>query len=155
MSIDRTTLVFFDASCLIAAAGSPTGGTGFLLSLCARGLLRAAVSQPVLLEAETNILAKFPPAALATQRRQPLATPMIVAPVPSAAARGQYQRLINPKDDHVVAAAIAIRAPFLLTLDQALEEEVNRAGLPLRAQAPARYITGELPSHPGFARLRD
>lgn len=54
MNIDRNTLLFFDASCLIAAAGSPTGGSGFLLALCARGLLRAACSQPVLVEAERN-----------------------------------------------------------------------------------------------------
>ena len=59
MTIDRNTLVFFDASCLIAAAGSPSGGSGFLLSLCARGYLKAAVSQPVLLEAQSNIQAKL------------------------------------------------------------------------------------------------
>jgi hypothetical protein len=50
-TIDRHTLLFLDASPLIAAAGSPAGGPGFLLSLCARGYLKAAVSQPVLLEA--------------------------------------------------------------------------------------------------------
>jgi predicted nucleic acid-binding protein len=154
MSVDRSTVAFFDASCLIAAASSPSGGSGFLLSLCARGFLRAAVSQPVLLEAETNLLAKFPPSALATHRRQLAATPMIITPVPSAAARRRYAGLINPKDDHVVAAAIAVRAPFLLTLDQSLENEVNRASLPLRAYAPGGFITGELPSHPDFSHLR-
>jgi len=44
MTIDQDTVVFFDASCLIAAAGSTSGGSGFLLSLCARGLLQGAVS---------------------------------------------------------------------------------------------------------------
>ena len=155
MGVDRLTLIFFDASCLIAAARSPNGGSGFVLSLCARGFLRAAVSHPVLLEAETNIRVKLPPAALAAHHRQLLATPMIVAPVPTPAARRRVRRLINPKDEHVVAAAVAIRAPFLLTLDQPLEEEVNRSGLPLRAYAPGGVITGELPSHPDVARLRD
>ncbi|MBI2942103.1 MAG: hypothetical protein HYY04_16860 [Chloroflexi bacterium] len=37
MTIDLTTILFFDASCLIAAAGSPTGGSGFLLSLGGAG----------------------------------------------------------------------------------------------------------------------
>jgi hypothetical protein len=55
MTIDRNTLLFFDSTCLIAAAGSPSGGSGFLLSLCARGFLKTAVSQPVLLEAQRNI----------------------------------------------------------------------------------------------------
>jgi hypothetical protein len=59
MTIDRNTLVFFDSSCLIAAAGSPSGGSGFLLSLCARDFLKAAVSQSVLLEAQRNIQAKL------------------------------------------------------------------------------------------------
>jgi len=59
MTIDRDTLLFFDASCLIAAAGSPSGGSGFLLSLCARGYLKATISQPVLLEAQRNIQKKL------------------------------------------------------------------------------------------------
>ena len=68
MGVDRFTLVFFDASCLIAAARSPSGGSGFLLWRCARDFLRAAVSHLVLLEAKTNIVAKLPAAALATHR---------------------------------------------------------------------------------------
>jgi hypothetical protein len=59
VNIDADTHVFFDASCLIAAAGNPTGGFGFLLSLCARGLFKAAISQPVLFEAQRNIQTKL------------------------------------------------------------------------------------------------
>jgi hypothetical protein len=59
MSINKNTPIFFVSSCLIATAGSPTGGSGFLLSLCAKGYLKAVVSQPVLLEAQRNIQAKL------------------------------------------------------------------------------------------------
>jgi hypothetical protein len=59
MKIDQNTILFFDATCLIAASGSPDGGSGFLLSLCARQLLRGSISQPVLLEAERNIRLKL------------------------------------------------------------------------------------------------
>ena len=59
MTIDRNTLLFFDSSCLIAAPGSPNGGSDFLLLLCARGYLKAAISQPVLLEVQINILSKL------------------------------------------------------------------------------------------------
>lgn len=55
MRIDRSTRLVLDASCLVAAAGSPTGGSAFLLSLCQRGFLRAVVSPPVLLEARRNV----------------------------------------------------------------------------------------------------
>jgi predicted nucleic acid-binding protein len=60
MIIDSNTLLFFDSSCLIAAAGSPTGGSGFLLSLCGRQFLKVAISQAVLLEAQRNIHALTP-----------------------------------------------------------------------------------------------
>jgi hypothetical protein len=82
MRIDRQTLVFFDASCLIAAAGSPSGGAGspsggagFLVSVCASGFLRAAVSRPVLFEAERNVLAKLRPEVLQSNRRPALCRP--------------------------------------------------------------------------------
>ena len=59
MTVDRSTQLFFDASCLIAGVGSQSGGSSFLLSLCAQGLLRGVVSQPVILEAERYIAAKL------------------------------------------------------------------------------------------------
>ena len=63
MTLTRDSLLFFDATCLIAAAGSPTGGSGFLLSVCQAGFLKACSAPSVLLEAERNISAKLPPAA--------------------------------------------------------------------------------------------
>lgn len=147
MRVDRTTLVFVDASCLIAAAGSPGGGSGFILSLCARGLLRAAISQPVLMEAETNILAKLPPTALATYHRLLAETPLALASVPGVADRQIYRSVVGEKDDHVLAAALDMHAPFLLTLDQRLARRINNADLPVRAYAPGAFITGVLPAH--------
>jgi hypothetical protein len=92
MIIDRNTLVFFDASCLIAATGSPSGGSGFLLSLCARGFLKAAVSQPVLLEAQNNIQAKLGEEAI--QRYQNL---LAIVPF-SLAALPDRTQAIGKKD---------------------------------------------------------
>ena len=65
MAIGRETPFFVDASCLIAAAGSPTGGSAFILRQCQRGLLRAIVSAPVCDEAERNVRTKLPSAAMA------------------------------------------------------------------------------------------
>jgi hypothetical protein len=64
MTFDAETRLFFDASCLIAAAGSPSGGSGFVLSLCQRSLLRGAISPPVLIEARRNVRDKLGPEAL-------------------------------------------------------------------------------------------
>ena len=82
MTIDRNTLIFFDASCLIAAAGSPSGGSGFLLALCLRRLIRGAVSQPVLLEAQRNIQRKLGEEELNSFYRLLVLIPFILAPVP-------------------------------------------------------------------------
>jgi predicted nucleic acid-binding protein len=152
--IDRSTMVFFDASCLIAATGRPEGGSGFVLSLCRRGLLRAAVSQPVLLEAETNVAANLAPKSLATYHRLLAETPMVVAPVPGAAELRAARAIVGEKDDHVLAAALGVEAPFLLTLDQRLAAAVNDARLSVRAFAPGASILGVLPAHQEFDALR-
>ncbi len=64
MTISPRTLLFYDASCLFAAASSPTGGSAFLLLVCRRGFLRAGSAQSVLIEAERNIRDKRPPSVL-------------------------------------------------------------------------------------------
>jgi predicted nucleic acid-binding protein len=154
MTIDRETRVFFDTSCLIAAAGSPSGGSGFLVSLCQRGLLRGAVSQPVLLEAERNIRKKRGPAELETYHRLIALTPLLLVPLPPPAQRPRYAALVGDKDEHVLAAAIEGRAPFLITLDGKLAERVNQATLPTRALSPGDFITTRLPEHVDYPRLR-
>ena len=82
MTLTRNSLLFFDATCLIAAAGSPTGGSGFLVSVCQAGFLKACSSPSVLVEAERNITAKLPPVALATYHLQLAATPIILVSTP-------------------------------------------------------------------------
>ena len=79
MTIDSKTLWFFDASCLVAAAGSPVGGSGFLLSLCSQGFLRGAVSSYVLLEAERNIQVRLEPATVHTYYNFVATMPYLVA----------------------------------------------------------------------------
>ncbi|MBI2910011.1 MAG: PIN domain-containing protein [Chloroflexi bacterium] len=154
MTVGPTTLLFFDASCLIAATGSPSGGSAFLLSVCARGLLRAAVSQAVLLEAERNIRLKLPPDALGVYRRLIVLTPMTIVALPSKADQRRYRTIVGEKDEHVVAAAISAGAPFLLTLDTRLQKSVNEANLPIQALSPAAFIKTVLIHHVDYPSIR-
>ncbi len=147
MIVDSSTLLFFDTSCLIAAVGSPSGGSSLLLSLCARGLLKGAVSQPVLLEAERNITSKLGGEALNVLRRLVVLTPLEVVPVPLERERADYRSVVGDKDDHVLAAAIESGASFLVTLDKRLAERVNEASLTVRAMSPGDFIKTLLPSH--------
>jgi predicted nucleic acid-binding protein len=154
MSIDRNTLLFFDASRLIAAAGSPTGGSGFLLAVCARGLLRAACSQPVLVEAERNVVAKMKSEALSNYHRILASTPFVIAPVPSEEERRFLKGVVEEKDEHVLAAALAVEAPFLIALDHGLMAGVNEVELDIRALSPGGFIKTIIPSHVDYPKVR-
>ena len=154
MRIDSSTLLFFDAACLIAAAGSPSGGSGFLLSTCSRGLLQGAVSQPVLLEAERNVLAKLGSEALERYHRILAATPLSLVPVPSEIRLKRFSRLVGKKDAHVLGAALAANSPFLLTLDKRLAERVTHSDLPALAISPGDFIRTVLPRHIDYLSVR-
>ncbi len=153
--VDRTTRVLFDASCLIAAAASPTAGSGFLWSLVERQLLRAVVSQAILIEAEPNLARKFTPAMLVRHRAQLVAGAPELSAIPRLDVSPRRYPSVNAKDEHVVAAALASRIAFILTLDRPLEAEINEARLGVLALSPGDFITTHLPSHPSFATLRD
>lgn len=154
MIVDHKTLLFYDASCLIAAAGSPTGGSGLLLSLCVRRLLRGAVSQAVLLEAEGNIQTKFRPQVLSVYHNLLQTAHLSMAPIPQVPPTSAWLQEVNTKDVHVVAAALAAKAPYVLTLDRKLALEINRTALPIEALAPGDFIRNVLPLHVNYPSLR-
>src|SRR6266540_2296430 len=128
MTLAPTTSLFFDASCLFVAADSPQGGSAYLLSVCRRGYLQAVVSPDVLIEAERNILDKLAPEAFSRYRQLVSATPFLVASTPPEEVVRQYEAAFF-EDAHVVAAALATQADFLLTLDRPLERRVKQANL--------------------------
>jgi predicted nucleic acid-binding protein len=149
MTLDRTTNLFFDASGLIAATGSPNGGSGFLLSLCARGFLRGVVSQYVL-EAERNIHARLGLTALNTYHHFVATIPLLVASVPSPLP---VYPTINAKDVHVVAASVSASVSYLLTLDKKLMVEISAGQFSFQALVPGDFIKSVLPSHVDFPRI--
>ena len=154
MRIDRNTLLFMDASCLVAAAGSPTGGSNFLLSLCARGYLRAAVSQPVLLEAQRNIQSNLGLEAINRFYNMLAILPFTLATLPDKAAFTGLEKLVNKKDVHVVAAALELRSPYLISLDKGLCLEANKAAIGIQAYSPGEFIRTVLPHHVDYPPTR-
>ena len=155
MTIDRNTLVFFDSSCLIAAAGSPSGGSGFLLSLCARDFLKAADSQSVLLEAQRNIQAKLGEESLRRYFNLLAVVPFVLASLPDRAELKRLKKIINRKDIHVVAAALEIHAPYLLSLDKGPVLEVNKPNFGIQALSPGDFIKTILPNHADYPSDKD
>jgi predicted nucleic acid-binding protein len=152
--VDPSTLLFFDASCLIAAAASPAGA-GFLWGLCERGFLQAAVSQAVLSEAASNLASKFDSSCLERHQRQLRTCAPRIAPIPLLDRQPHVYPQINSKDKHVVAAALAVRADVILTLDRPLAREIERTALGIPARSPGDFIQIDLTTHPFLAALRE
>ena len=154
IGIDQSTVIFFDASCLFTAAGSPSGGSGFLVSVCHRGFLSGATSQGAILEARRRIATKL--GNIATERFDEFVVPSLVVlvPIPSSTQRARLDGLINPKDQHVVAAALILNAQFVITHDLSLVEEVRRASISVEALTPGDFLTDYLPLHRDFFIIR-
>ena len=151
MTIEHTTKIFFDASCLIAAAGSPTDGSGFLLSLCERGYLQAVISTYVLAEAERNIRLRMKPAAWINYQVLLTTVPFTIASVPSPLP---FLPPVNAKDIHVIAAALAASCAYLVTLDKGFLAEANKAQFNFPVLLPGDFIKTVLPLHIDFPNLR-
>jgi predicted nucleic acid-binding protein len=154
MPIDQRTILFFDSSCLVAAAGSPTGGSTLFLAICTRGFLKGAVSHGVLAEAEGNILTNLSQAAQTRYHQEVLSMPLIIAPVPSPTDREAVAAITGAKDAHVLAAALGVGAEFLLSLDKRLINRVNQAELSINALSPGEFITTQLQTHPAYPSMR-
>jgi predicted nucleic acid-binding protein len=153
MPLDRTTLVFFDASSLFLAANSPLGGSAFLLSVCSRGYLQAVVSPDVLLEAERNIVDKGRPGAFHRYRELVASTPFLVASAPPEPVVRQYEAVFV-EDAHVIAAALGSHSAFLVTVDQRFERRVRASALSITALSPREFLQVVLPDHPDYAAIR-
>ena len=154
MTINEKTLLFFDSSCLIAAAGSPHGGSSLLLAICARGFLKGAVSHAVLAEAEGNILSNLKAQALIRYRQEILRIPLLVAPIPTTRELEQATPVAGEKDAHVLAAALRIGDEYLITLDKVLARRMQEAELSITALSPGEFITMKLPMHPAYRSIR-
>ena len=134
--------VFFDASVLVAASRSPTGGSAVSMEMCHGAQYRAALTGLVLLEARWNIAEKFGETELLRFYRQIAALdPEVVAP-PSDEQVERCRPITGAKDAHVLAGALECGAAYLLTLDRRhlLTPAVESAGLPLRAITPGDFL---------------
>ena len=97
-----------------------------MLSLCARGVLKAAVSQYVLLEAQRNVQTKLGDEAANHFYNFISIVPFSLATLPDKNILKRLEKICNKKDVHVLAAALEIQAPFLLALDKGFISEITR-----------------------------
>lgn len=139
--VRRAALVFLDASVLVAASRSPTGGSATAIEVCQGKLFRAALSNKVLLEARSNITEKFGDDEL-TRYYQQLAAlrPKMVTPTKEQV--NWCVPLAGEKDAHVLAAALTCEAAVLLTLDRRhlLTPTLKSAQLAVKLLTPGEFL---------------
>ncbi len=117
MAVQRA-LVFLDASVLVAASRSPSGGSALAMEVCRGRRFRAAFSARVLLEARVNIAEKFGEPELVRFYQLVAGLDLEMVPPPSPERLARCLPLVGKKDAHVLAAALECGAGYLLTLDR-------------------------------------
>lgn len=134
--------VFLDASVLVAAAGSPSGGSALVIEVCQGQRFAAVCSQRVLLEAQVNIRNKLPAEAMVRFYQILAALSPTVVPPTTTAEEASYAAWVAPKDAHVIAAAVQSGADYLLSLDRKhlVNDQARSAGLPFLVLMPGEFI---------------
>ncbi len=135
--------VFLDASCWVAAAGSPTGGSSLILKLGRAGRVRLLATRRVLQEAEHNIRTKMGQEPLLRYYRLLGSVELeLVSPV-TPEEEAKWSGLVAPKDAHVLAGAAKAKADILISLDRRhiLTERV-REGFPIPVQDTGEFLRG-------------
>ncbi len=134
--------LFLDASVLIAAAASPTGGSALVIEFCKERKATPLASRLVLIEAERNIRKKFEESVLVRYYNTLAELDPFVLPIPEQQEIEEAQKVVQPKDAHVLAAARSGEASHLITLDRKhfLTDEVRQAIRPILACTPGEYL---------------
>jgi len=112
------------------------------MEVCRGRRFRAALSTRVLLEARVNIAEKFGELELLRFYHQLARLEPEMVPPPSPEDMVRCVPVVGEKDAHVLAAALACGAGYLLTLDRRhlMTPAVQSAGLPLRVVTPGDFL---------------
>lgn len=128
-----------------------------MLDACKLGGFTAQVSALVVLEASHVLERDLPRRSLARFYDYLAGIDWQLLPVPPEEKLRVYASWIDPKDLHVLAAAVEGGSDFLLTLDRrhvlAAAEKVEEAHLPTKILTPGDFIRQYYPLHEAYASL--
>ena len=110
--------VFLDANVYFAGCVSPQGGSALVLQLARQGRIQVVASRLVLREADRNLRRKSHRQHVEAFRRFLNATDLAIIPTPDDTVLAKYDAIIHPKDVPVLAAALAAKVDYLVTLDR-------------------------------------
>jgi len=134
-------VVFLDASCLVAAVLSPTGGSFRLLQESSKRKIHLATNRYTFEEVHEVLGRKYPQHL--SRLEQILAWSRIkIQQDPSAKQVAQYLPIIDPEDAPILAGAVRAKAQFLVTLDRNdfMVASISHANLPLVITTPRDFF---------------
>lgn len=136
--------LFLDANIFIAGSASSKGGSAIILQACKNGLFQAIATELVLEEAERNIRKKLDKKAL--DRFHKIVKEVGIEIYPPAITASHYQKIISPKDAHVLASAIESKCDYLITLDRRhfFTAKIQKTELPVKIIIPKDFIIQHL-----------
>jgi len=133
--------VFLDASCWVAAAGSPSGGSSCILRLACARRVRLVATRRVLQEAEYNIRAKMGEESLLRYYGLLGSIELELVPAVTPEEEGKWTHLVAPKDAHVLAGANKAQADVLISLDRRhILTEAIRKSFPILTQTTGEFL---------------
>ncbi len=134
--------LFLDASVLIAAAGSPEGGSALLLEVCRASKTRLLVTRLALREAQRNIQRKLDDTALLRFYKLIVEVGLQIIPTPTSEELNAATEVVAAKDAHVLAGARTGKATHLITLDRKhfLRAKQKEGILPIIACTPGEFL---------------
>lgn len=134
--------VFFDASVIIAALLSPTGGSAKVFRFVKLGLIKGISSQTVI---EEVLEEKHLPKIKKTEEeivKFIASSDLVIRKTVTDDEIHPYQNLVHIEDAHLIAGANLTKCKYLLTLDKKhlLHSEIKEKFLPLSIVSPKELL---------------
>lgn len=135
--------VFTDASVVVAATLSPTGGSALIFKLANKDKFQLVLTKSVFLEAHLILKNKYQPRQLADLHRLLSVFKDSIKTTPTTKEQELFSSFIDdPKDYHVLAGAVKHQVDFLLTFDRRhfMTEKLQRANLSFTINTPGQFL---------------
>jgi len=137
--------VFLDANVFFAAAGSPKGGSGFILELAKKGKLEIITVNQVLFEAERNILKKLGVGYLNRHYQNLLEIKPKIQSIGFITLEeiAKFKKLLPTKDIPILFGAIVGGVQVLITLDKKHflgNEKLRKMKYPFEIMNPGDFL---------------
>ena len=114
--------IFIDASVILAALGSKSGGSALILKLIQKGNFNGIISEEIIEEVQRNAVK----IGIKPEKAEEIIilSRIIIIPAPDSDEVEKFEGFVPDEDRHVIASAKKSKAKIVATLDRRL---INKA----------------------------